>query len=265
MLTFSTPTPQPPPAAAPTQHVLFMCPHGAGKSVLALRLFRAAGPGEGRTHGRRQARGTEPDPQVSPKVAEHLTKNGHQRARVTTPQARDARRSRVGRPTSISLGCTERTSCGPARCGSGDEVPGPAISPGQTRILLASAPRGSRMRFMYIVQRQSTYFGVERRREQADGGARAGDRAEDAERLAALGGIGERGRRRESAAGASRAPKAPWSARAPMNTSKLPAAPASADAPAKPSRPTTKVGLRPKMSPSFRRATADCRMRGRRR
>jgi hypothetical protein len=52
----------------------------------------------------------------------------------------------------------------------------------------------------------------------------------------------------ESAAGARTAAKPPCTARAPTSTSKLGAAPPTADAPAKPSRPATKVRLRPMRS-----------------
>ena len=59
--------------AKPTQHVVFMCPHGAAKQRAGLRLFRAAGQGEGVERARRRPRHLQPDPSVSPKVAQHLT------------------------------------------------------------------------------------------------------------------------------------------------------------------------------------------------
>ena len=55
--------------------------------------------------------------------------------------------------------------------------------------------------------------------------------------------------RSDSAVGASSAANAPCSARAPTSTPKLWAAPPTAEATAKPIRPTTRVGLRPRLSP----------------
>ena len=54
---------------------------------------------------------------------------------------------------------------------------------------------------------------------------------------------------RDSAAGASRAAKAPWHARAVTSMVKLTEAPPTADATAKPIRPVRNVTLRPKRSP----------------
>ena len=53
---------------------------------------------------------------------------------------------------------------------------------------------------------------------------------------------------RESAAGASKAPKAPWRARAPKRRAWVEAMPPSAEAPAKPKRPMMKIFLRPTKS-----------------
>lgn len=52
------------------------------------------------------------------------------------------------------------------------------------------------------------------------------------------------------AVGASSAPNAPCSARAPTSSPKVPAAPPSAEAPAKPMRPMMKARLRPMRSES---------------
>jgi hypothetical protein len=52
----------------------------------------------------------------------------------------------------------------------------------------------------------------------------------------------------DRAAGASSAPKAPWTARAPTSMPKLVAAPPTAEAEAKPSRPMMNVHLRPNRS-----------------
>jgi glyoxylase-like metal-dependent hydrolase (beta-lactamase superfamily II)/protein-tyrosine-phosphatase len=109
--------------AAPAKHVLFMCPHGAAKSVLASAYFERLAREKG-LNVRVDARGTEPDPQVSPKVAVHLTTNGY-RVPVTTPQ-RVTPDDLASADVVISLGCD--VSGLPVRAGTlrqWDEVPGP--------------------------------------------------------------------------------------------------------------------------------------------
>ena len=59
---------------APT--VLFMCPHGAAKSVLASAYFQRLAKERG-LNVRVESAGTEPDAQVAPAVASHLTRNGY--------------------------------------------------------------------------------------------------------------------------------------------------------------------------------------------
>jgi protein-tyrosine-phosphatase len=59
---------------APT--VLFMCPHGAAKSVLASAYFQRAAKERG-LNVRVLSAGTHPDPAVAPAVADHLSKNGY--------------------------------------------------------------------------------------------------------------------------------------------------------------------------------------------
>ena len=51
--------------ATSTKHVLFMCPHGAGKSVLASAYFERLAREKG-LNVRVDARGTEPDPRREP-------------------------------------------------------------------------------------------------------------------------------------------------------------------------------------------------------
>ncbi len=116
-------TQAPTSTAAQTKHVLFMCPHGAGKSVLASAYFERLAREKG-LNVRVDARGTEPDPGVSPKVAEHLTKNGY-RVPVTTPQ-RVTPTDLASADIVISLGCDVGGL--PVRAGTlrqWDEVPGP--------------------------------------------------------------------------------------------------------------------------------------------
>lgn len=63
--------------ATRTPTVLFMCPHGAAKSVLASAYFQRLAKERG-LNVRVLSAGTEPDPQVAPAVAQHLMKNGYE-------------------------------------------------------------------------------------------------------------------------------------------------------------------------------------------
>ena len=56
--------------------VLFMCPHGAAKSVLASAYFERLAKERG-LHVRVESAGTDPDPTVSPAVAAHLKRQGY--------------------------------------------------------------------------------------------------------------------------------------------------------------------------------------------
>ena len=56
--------------------VLFMCPHGAAKSVLASAYFQRLATERG-LNVRVESAGTQPDAEVAPAVASHLTKNGY--------------------------------------------------------------------------------------------------------------------------------------------------------------------------------------------
>jgi arsenate reductase (thioredoxin) len=64
----------PAPAKVPT--VLFMCPHGAAKSVLASAYFERLAKERG-LNVRVESGGTEPDPTVSTAVAAHLKRQGY--------------------------------------------------------------------------------------------------------------------------------------------------------------------------------------------
>jgi protein-tyrosine-phosphatase len=57
--------------------VLFMCPHGAAKSVLASAYFQRIAKERG-LNVRVLSAGTHPDPAVAPAVADHLVKNGYE-------------------------------------------------------------------------------------------------------------------------------------------------------------------------------------------
>ena len=62
------------PLAPPT--VLFLCPHGAAKSVLASAYFERLAKERG-LNVRVESAGTDPDPTVSPAVAAHLKRQGY--------------------------------------------------------------------------------------------------------------------------------------------------------------------------------------------
>lgn len=62
------------PLKPPT--VLFMCPHGAAKSVLASAYFERLAKERG-LNVRVESAGTDPDPTVSPAVATHLKRQGY--------------------------------------------------------------------------------------------------------------------------------------------------------------------------------------------
>jgi arsenate reductase len=56
--------------------VLFLCPHGAAKSVLASAYFEQMAKERG-LNVRVESAGTDPDPAVSPAVAAHLKRQGY--------------------------------------------------------------------------------------------------------------------------------------------------------------------------------------------
>jgi arsenate reductase len=56
--------------------VLFICPHGAAKSVLASAYFEQQAKARG-LNVRVESAGTDPDPTVSPAVAAHLKRQGY--------------------------------------------------------------------------------------------------------------------------------------------------------------------------------------------
>ena len=114
---------EPAQQAARRPTVLFMCPHGAAKSVLASAYFQKLAKERG-LDVRVVAAGTEPDAQVSPAVASHLARNGYELP-VSKPQkvtAADLEAADVV----ISLGC-DLTGLPTPRgmLMRWDEVPGP--------------------------------------------------------------------------------------------------------------------------------------------
>jgi protein-tyrosine-phosphatase len=102
--TFAAERPQtakPGPPQPPTT-VLFMCPHGAAKSVLASAYFIQAAKARGLSV-RVDSAGTEPDPAIASSVARRLTEQGLA-IPITTPRratAQDLEHADIV----VSLGC----------------------------------------------------------------------------------------------------------------------------------------------------------------
>lgn len=109
--------------AKPTR-VLFLCPHGAAKSVLASAYFQKLAKARG-LNVRVEAAGTEPDATVSPIVAEHLKKQGY---RIPIDKPRAVTSDDLGAAdVVISMGCD--VSALPVTRGTlrrWDDVPGPS-------------------------------------------------------------------------------------------------------------------------------------------
>jgi arsenate reductase len=64
------------PASVRTPTVLFMCPHGAAKSLMASAYFQKLAKERG-LNVRVDSAGTEPDPRLSTGVVAHLQKHGY--------------------------------------------------------------------------------------------------------------------------------------------------------------------------------------------
>jgi arsenate reductase (thioredoxin) len=109
-------------ATRPT--VLFMCPHGAAKSVLASAYFQRIAKERG-LNVRVEAAGTEPQPSVSTVVKDHLEQQGYT-VPVTKPRAvtkQDLQEADVV----ISMGCDLTGLPGrPRRLEKWDDVPTPS-------------------------------------------------------------------------------------------------------------------------------------------
>ena len=88
------------PGKPPT--ILFMCSHGAAKSVLASGYFQRLAEERGLNVHVISA-GTDPDPQVAPVVANHLTKNGYAVPVSKPRRVTDAELSSAD--VVISIGC----------------------------------------------------------------------------------------------------------------------------------------------------------------
>jgi arsenate reductase len=104
--------------------VLFMCPHGAAKSVLASAYFQRLAKERG-LNVRVESAGTQPDAEVAPAVASHLTKNGYavpieKPRRVTSEDLAMA-------DVIISIGCDLKgLPLPPGKLRKWDDVPSPS-------------------------------------------------------------------------------------------------------------------------------------------
>ncbi|HEU4893078.1 MAG TPA: hypothetical protein VFT47_16100 [Vicinamibacterales bacterium] len=117
---------QTPAASASTKAptVLFMCPHGAAKSVLASAYFQRAAKERGLNVVVTSA-GTDPDPAVAPAVAAHLKKNGYS-VPVSKPTRATAEQVAAA-DVVVSLGCDLKGYPSPrGRTVNWDDVPSPS-------------------------------------------------------------------------------------------------------------------------------------------
>jgi arsenate reductase len=111
--------------AAPTDpplRVLFLCPHGAAKSVMGAAYFQSLATERG-LRVQVDARGTEPDPAVSPAVAHLLREQGYV-VPVETPQAVTAADTAAA-DIVVSMGCKLDGFPAPRRALRHWDVPGP--------------------------------------------------------------------------------------------------------------------------------------------
>jgi arsenate reductase len=104
--------------------VLFICPHGAAKSVLASAYFQRVAKERG-LNVRVETAGIEPQEAVSPVVADHLQKNGYTipiaKPRAVTQQ--DVESADVV----ISMGCDlGKLPVPPSKLQKWDDVPAPS-------------------------------------------------------------------------------------------------------------------------------------------
>ena len=117
---------QPPPTAPQAKRptVLFLCPHGAAKSVLASAYFQRVAKERG-LNVRVEAAGIEPQEAVSTVVTEHLQRNGYP-VPVSKPRA-VTKEDLEGADVVISIGCDlTRLPVAPRTLQKWDEVPGPS-------------------------------------------------------------------------------------------------------------------------------------------
>ena len=84
--------------------VLFLCPHGAAKSVLAMTYFAHLAKRAGLEVTAKNA-GTEPDPVINPKVEAHLKNEGFDLSGFIPPLLKEADFEQAD--LIVSIGCIE--------------------------------------------------------------------------------------------------------------------------------------------------------------
>ena len=113
---------QPATPTDPPLRVLFLCPHGAAKSVMGAAYFHKLAAERG-LRVQVDARGTEPDPAVSPAVALLLRNQGYD-VPVETPKAVTAGDTAAA-DIVVSMGCRLDGFPAPRRALRHWDVPGP--------------------------------------------------------------------------------------------------------------------------------------------
>jgi arsenate reductase (thioredoxin) len=106
----------------PPLRVLFLCPHGAAKSVMGAAYFQKLAAERG-LRVQVDARGTEPDPTVSPAVAQLLRDQGYA-VPVEAPKAVTAADTAAA-DIVVSMGCKLDGFPAPRRALRHWDVPGP--------------------------------------------------------------------------------------------------------------------------------------------
>ena len=111
-------------AEARTPTVLFLCPHGAAKSVLASARFQQVAKERG-LNVRVEAAGTDPDEIVSPQVVSHLQRQGL--ASPVTKPKKVSEKELAAADVVISIGCDlNALPMRPKSLRTWDEVPSPS-------------------------------------------------------------------------------------------------------------------------------------------
>ena len=107
-----------------TRNIVFVCPHGAAKSVMAAAYFQQLADQQGLDY-QASCAGTEPDAMVAPRVADLLNSEGvtfsaQPPRQITSDEILAAERI-------ISLGCTDaELGTSPERVEHWDDVPPPS-------------------------------------------------------------------------------------------------------------------------------------------
>jgi len=113
-----------PPSARKPPTVLFLCPHGAAKSVLASAYFQRTAQERG-LNVRVDSAGIEPQERVPALVADHLTRHGYA-VPISKPRA-VTKADLAAADVVISIGCDVKSlPVKPGTLRQWDEVPGPS-------------------------------------------------------------------------------------------------------------------------------------------